>query len=263
MKVSTLKPGMLVSVKTTIRGGVKYTRTDIEPEHAVGEGRSAEWNTKRDVADAEEFERAIKIRSAARALITAICSPSSFGLLCPQDREQELSDAVIAAVDMVREFNSESRASKVEIFSIAGRIAQDDIQAARAIASEIRDLMRDMESGIKRADPEAIRKAANAAKQLKGMLSADVADKVSGAIEQARKAAREIVKRIGNAGEVAADVVAEINVSLIKSAQFAFLDLDEDNEVEPMQAVSSAVEFDDAPAYAIAASPVEQSAIEF
>lgn len=263
MKVSTLKPGLLVSVKTTIRGGVDYVKTDIEADHTVGDGRVAVWETKRKVTNAEEFELATQVRSQARQLIVNVCSQSSFGLLCPQDNEAELNEAVAAAVSLAREFNVTARYSRIEVFSIAGRIAQDDVQAARAIASEVRDLMRDMESGIQNADAEKIRKAANSAKLMLGMLSSETSGKVSDAIEQARKAAREIVKRIGKAGETVAVVVADLEIERIKSAQFAFLDLDDDIEVEPMQDIATAVEFEEAEMYAVAASPVEQAAIEF
>lgn len=263
MQVSTLKPGLLVSVKTTIRGGVQYVRTDIEPEHQVGDGRRASWQTERAITDAEEFDAAIKVRSEARATITRVCCPSSFGLLCPEDKEQELTDAIATARQLVSEFNATARCSKVEVFSIAGRIAQDDLQAARAIASEVRDLMRDMEEGIKRADVEAIRKAATAAKAMQGMLSASVADRVGEAITQARSAARELVKRVGKAGELAADVVAELNINRIESARFAFLDLDDTSEeVESVQYVAPAVEFEEVEEVALAAAPAAPIALE-
>ena len=228
MKTQVLKPGLLVSLKTSIRGGVNYQRTEIDPEHTDADGaRIATWQTTREIADPLEFERATEARSRARSIVTAVCCPSSFGLLCPFNREAELAEAIAAARVITDAHNTTARQSHIEVCVLAGRIAQDDAEAVRAINSELRDLMDGMTAGIKAADSEAIREAANKARALGGMLTENVAGKVTDAIAQARRAAREIVKRVEKAGESAADVVKELNNDKIASARFAFLDLDD------------------------------------
>jgi cell division septum initiation protein DivIVA len=256
MRTSVLKPGLLVSLKTTIKGGVNYQRVTLEPEHQVGDGTRARWETKREIENAAEFEQATVTRSKARSLISAQCCASSFGLLCPISKEQQLMDAIAEARETADRFNA-GAASRVEVYVMVGRIAQDDAEAARAIAAEVRELMSAMQAGIASASPETIREAANKARALGAMLSPDVAGKVSEAIEQARRAAREIVRRIETAGEDAATVVAQLNVSKIEAARFCVLDLDDDGApIETSSAPARSVDL--SPAYeprAIAAAP--------
>lgn len=233
MKQSTLKPGLLVSLKTTVRGGVTYTRREIEPDHTTPEGaRIAQWETRRDIPDAVDFEMATKARSKARSAVTAVCCASSFGLLCPVAEESKLDAAVAEARRIAGEHNKSATKTRVEVFVLVGRVADSDVEAARAIGAEIRELLEAMQAGIKAADPEAIREAANKARGLGSMLSADVAGQVSAAIVEARSAAREIVKRVQNGAEEAAQVVQDLSVRKIEAARFSFLDLDEGERVE-------------------------------
>jgi len=228
MKTAVLKPGLLVALSTRINGAVNYARREIEPDHDDGEGgREARWETYRHIPDAKEFEAATVARSKARSLIVSACCGSSFGLLCPTANEGKLNDALEEARKVTDAFNDKAATARVEVYVLVGRIAHDEVEAARAIGAEVRDLLETMQAGIKAADPETIREAANKARELEAMLSEDVAGKVSEAIKQARTAARAIVSRIQKSGESAATVIAGLSVAKIDAARFAFLDLDE------------------------------------
>ena len=235
LQFSIIRPGFLVSLKTTVRGGVSYSRRDIAAPVATDGAPAAAadpaaevsaWETVRAIADAAEHRRAIETRGRCRTLIVRHCAQSSFGLLCPEANEPALSAAIREAQNLADEFNRGARFSRVEVFTLAGRIADNDVQAARAISSEVRELVAAMESGIKAADPAAIREAADKARNLAGMLDPDVGAKVSDAIKAARTAAREIVKRAGKAGETAADVVASLQLESLQRARFAVLDFE-------------------------------------
>lgn len=263
MKTSVLKPGLLVSLKTTTRGGVNYKRLDLEPDHANEEGaRVARWETQREIPDPVEFEAAGVARGKARSLVTSVCCVSSFGLLCPSEREGELSLAVEAARDVARQHNEGATLTQVQVFVIVGRVAQDDAEAARAIAGEVRELLDAMRAGIAAADPAAIREAANKARALGAMLSEEVSGKVESAIEEARKAARKIVRGIEKDGLSAAEVVAFCNVRAIESARFAFLDLDA-GEVSTETPASRTLDVEPGPAAPIAAAAGSAYALEF
>lgn len=228
MKTQVLKPGLLVALHTTVKGGVSYRRIEVEAEHRDEAGALvAKWETERTVPDPEEYERGIIARGAARSAIARVCCASSFGLLCPIANEADLQAGIEAARKIAEDFNATATGSRLEVFCIAGRIAVDDVEAARAIAAEVRELIESMREGIKAADPEAIREAANKARNLGAMLTPEVAGQVSAAIIEARTAARAIVKRVSKAGERAADVVRELSTRALDSARFAFLDLDE------------------------------------
>jgi hypothetical protein len=58
------------------------------------------------------------------------------------------------------------------------------------------------------------------------MLTPEAQAKVTGAVEQARKAARDLVRRVEKSGELAATVIAECATDALEAARFAFLDLD-------------------------------------
>lgn len=254
MRTTTLRPGLLVSLKTSVRGGVVYKRQDLDAEQAKAEATTQDaavsrWETTRIIEDPQEHELAAKVRAKCRSTITGVCVQSDFGLLCPPAREEALAAAITEARMLAMAFNQEAKRSEVQVYVITGRVAEDDTEAARAIGSEIRELLEQMEQGIKNAQPEAIREAASRAKNLGAMLSEDVGKRVKAAVEQAREAAKEITKRVEKAGEVAATVVESIKLDAIQTARFAFLDLDTpEAQVERIEHVAPAVDIEVAPA---------------
>jgi hypothetical protein len=293
MKTTIMKPGILVSLKTELHGGVVYERRDLdskEPttietarerykalrdaapdreafemafrsvcapkspsdlnpvqliaaaEKAAGlpQADVTRWETTRVVEDPGEHDRAVKARGKARSLIAAHCTPTSFGLLCPLEKEGELDAAIREARGVVDAFNEGAQRSHVGVYVLKGRIAETDEEATRAIASEVRGLLDAMEKGIRNVNAKAVREAASKAKAMGAMLDESKQIAVSRAIETARKAAREIVKRVDKGGEDASVVLEEIATKPIESARFAFLDLDGEAEPsgEAMPAVS-------------------------
>jgi hypothetical protein len=226
---STIRPGLLVSVKSTVAGGVTYQRIDLETDKPVEDGQDiSRWETRRLIEDKAEHERAVKARSKALAEIRKVCSATSFGLLCPVAQEGALDVAIAAARGMVEAYNETAKHTRVGVYVLKGRVASDDAEAARAITQEIAGLVTAMDAGIKAFDPAAIREAANRARELSSMLSEEKSAKIDAAIEQARKAARMIVKRIETEGEDRAIVMADIQRGQIESARIAFLDLSDD-----------------------------------
>jgi len=240
VKASTIRPGLLVSLKTSIKGGVSYRKTPLEVEQVEGvvpteeekRAEKARWETERTITDAVEHEAAVKARSKARAAITGVCTASAFGLLCPAERQADLDKAIAEARKIADDFNSTAQISRVTVYVIAGRVAGDDVEAVRAISSEVRDLLSDMEDGVRRLNVEDIRKAANSAKEVGAMLSDDMKAKVEVAVEAARSAARKIVK----AGETAATEINSKLIWQIQAARTQFLDLDEVKEVQAPEA---------------------------
>jgi hypothetical protein len=269
MRVTLIRPGLLVSLKSTVRGGVSYQKRTLEADHTEGDGntRVARWETTRQIEDAVEHEAAVTARRKARQAIIRICCQTSLGLLCPESDETELSDAIGEAQRIADEHNKEARFTRVDVFVLTGRIADNDEQAARAIGSEVRDLIAAMEAGVRAADPEAIRDAANRARAMAGMLSRDVQKKVSDAIAEVRAVAKEIVRRVETAGDVAAEVVDGLKLEALQSARFAVLDLT--GETETLEQVRSEIasraidlEAQESSKEPVSAPAVEQRAIE-
>ncbi len=233
---TAIRPGLLIALHSSVIGGVFYEREELG-----GDARRKEWKTTRIVSEPEEREAATKARSKALAEIRAICATSAFGLLCPEDKESELDAAIVRAQEIRAAHNAGAKVTRVEIYALKGRIASTDEEAARAIGSEVAEMIAAMNSGIDKLDPKAIREAATKAKDLAAMLAPDVAEKVGGAIEQARRAARQITARIEKGGELAAIVLADIQRGAIERARMAFLDLSGDAPApasDPLPAVN-------------------------
>ena len=230
-ETTTLIPGLLVGLKTTLEGNVEYHTVDTAPDESVVPSAEmntgtqvavAAWNTTRVTKDTVEFEAAKKVRSKARALITGVCASSNFGLLCPERNIDELRSAVADARSLVAAFNATSRVTKVTCSCIFGRIASNDVEAAQEINAELRDLIEAMRRGCEQLDPAKIREAAGKARDIGVMLTPAMQERVDAAIKLARTEARRLVK----SGESAAVAVDRAVVDQLAFARSAFLDLD-------------------------------------
>jgi hypothetical protein len=218
-----IKPGILVALSTSVNGGVQYARRDIDSDGA----KYRKWETEKFVEDPEENARATKARSTARAEVARVCFQTAFGLLCPEDREKYLDDAIENGRRICDDFNSTAKYGRVAMYVLKGRIAASDAEAARAIGNEVASLLREMERSIDKLDPKAIRAAAAAARQMAAMIDPKQERVVRDAIEAARKAASTILRRVEKEGATAAEVLAELDRSAIAKARFAFIDASE------------------------------------
>ena len=241
INTSTLRPGLLVSLKTSIRGNVQYVRRDVKVEKKLlknGE-EHAKWETERTIANKAEHELACQTRSQCRMAIVRPCAQSAFGLLCPEALADELEAGIKESNKLVAEFNATAELTRLSVYVITGKIAQDDVEAVKAINSEVRDLLQTMEEGLKNLDAKAVREAAGKAKQIGSMLSTEAETKVRIAIDAARASAKSIAK----AGEQASLVVDTIAIKKIAQQRTAFLDLGEAQEIaSPRAAKSRAVD---------------------
>src|SRR5262245_52984938 len=220
---STLRPGFLVSVKTSVTGNVRYRTFELEQDHITVEGeRRARWETERVITDPEEHERAVKARSLARSAVQTVCAHSAFGLLCPEANQDKLAAAVAKARDIADAFNATAGVTRVSVNVLVGKIAPDDVEAVKAINSEIRDLVDTMSEGLASLDVQKVRDAANKARSISSMLDANAGERVAKAIEVARRAARDIVK----AGEEGAVAIDEVAIKRLSEARLSFLDID-------------------------------------
>lgn len=241
MDMTTLRPGLLVSVKTSITGNVKYITKDLEVDHLTPEGEKlARWETERTIKDPAEHERATAARSLARSKVQSVCAQSAFGLLCPEVLQDKLDAAVTEARAITDAFNSTATLTRLNFYVIAGRISPDDVEAVRAINSEVTELMARMAEGLSNLDVKTVRDATNRAKSLGSMLSDDAKGRVQGAIDIARKAARDIV----TAGETGAAEIDRAAIARISEARTAFLDLDEQAPIGEVKHVATALDFE-------------------
>jgi hypothetical protein len=234
---STLRPGLLVSLKTSCRGNVRYDRVDLQNDRSDGH-ELTKWETTRTISDTAEYERAKKAQSKASNLVRSVCTASAFGLLCPEAQAWKLEDAILQARAVVDEFNKSAQLTRVHVYVIAGKVASDDVEAVKAINSEVRDLIETMREGVANMDVGVIRTAANKAREIGNMLTPEAQVRIQFAIDAARSAAKNIVK----AGEGAALEVDRTAIRRIMEQRTAFLDLSEATEISAPQAQARAID---------------------
>jgi len=220
--IQTLRPGLLVSLKTSVSGNAKYIPNDRTVRIDEQGQEITEIETTRVIADPEEFKRAGEARGRARSIINSVCVGSNFGLLCPEGDKDKLDAALADARAVVDAFNATATVTHVSVYAMIGRVASDDVEAVRSINSEVSDLLGKMEQGLRNLDVKAIRQAANDAKEIGQMLSPDAAVRVQKAVEAVRSSARQIVK----AGETAACEIDLNALRTVTNARTAFLDVD-------------------------------------
>lgn len=233
-----IEPGLLVSLNTSVRGNTRYFKEVLEYPHltAVGEERSKHETTK-IITDPDEQKAADKVRDKCRSLIKSVCSQSEFGLLCPEEREDELIEVIEQARELANEFNAAAVYTHVKVSIFWGMVAQDDVRATREIAAEIRDLLQDMQSGLAELDVKKVRAICDKATQMGQMLSTDSKTNVDIAVRAARASCKRIVK----AGEAVVKEIDRNTIRTIGMARTSFLDLDDDGEFEiAVPAVSNA-----------------------
>lgn len=224
---SPLRPGWLVGLATNVRGNVQLEKEVIEAEHIARNGAAVSvTQTKRIVHDPEEHKRANQARMKARAIICSVCAKCSFGLICPESEMDKLRVALKEAKRVVAAFNRTARMTRVEVHTVYGKVAQDDVTAVKAIKSELRSLIGEMMQGVKNCDVQKIRKAANDTRSVALTLSPQAAEAAKSALNAARSAARKVVA----AGENAAVEIDREALRLLSTARTAFLDTDEEGE---------------------------------
>lgn len=237
----TLQPGLLVALSTSVRGNTRYFTTTIEGTHLTENGEQrASWQTERVVADPEEYAAASKVQSQARNLIVKVCIWTAFGLLCPEDRVEELIAAMNEARALADAFNADAKLTRVQVNTFYARIARDDEEAARAITAEVRSLMEDMRTGLEKLDVKAVRNAANRARETGQILSEEAQGRLQVAIDAARAAARKIVK----AGETVGLEIDRQAIAQIDMARTSFLDIEEAAPIEVGAAFDRAIDFE-------------------
>lgn len=222
--IRTLRPSWLVSLHTSMEGGFSYERTLIEAEHIDEDGAARErWDTLRIIENPEEHKLAKSARRRVRTIIASVCSESRFGLLCPEDRKDDLDAKLVEAQQVADDYNKDAKLTTLSVDVILGHVEQDDVRAVKAIKSELRGLIDDMQGGLKALDVKGAREAASKAKGLGQMLSSEVRAQVEEIVAETRKEASRFVK----AGETAALKADFEVIAKIDAARTAFLDLDD------------------------------------
>ena len=241
IQATTLRPGLLVSLKTSVTGNVSYAKETLEREKRTADGSlKARWQTERTITDPEEYEAAQKARSAAGVIVRRVCASSAFGLLCPESQADDLEEAIRAARKIAEDFNATAKLTRLSVYVITGRIAADDVEAVRAINNEVRELIDAMTTGVQNVDVKVVRDAANRARALGQMLQPEAQARIQIAIDAARNCARRMVQ----AGEQAAQEIDKRTLRSLAESRMAFIDMDDEKPVVAERATGRSVDLE-------------------
>lgn len=246
LESTTIRPGVLVSLKTQLKGGVSYKTTEETVEReGVAEHKS--WRTDRHVEDVRELKAATEVRNKAGNMIRNACIRTPFGLLCPLSEKDQLIRRIREARAVTEEHNKDARFTRVDVYVLMGDIASNDREAAKALLSDVRSTIEQMQGGITEVDVQKIREAAKRAKELGRMLTDQQSSIVGGAVKAAREAARLLLKRVENGSETAEAVLKEVNLGPINNVRFLHLDIDDEVVENPTIQVEEAALIKDSP----------------
>ena len=120
--VSTLRPGLLVSINTSIKGNVKYNKINGETVIRDDGSEYTDWETERTVRDPKEQKLATEVRSKARNFVVSVCIPTEHGLLCPTDKRDQLDEAFDKARALCEEFNAKAQVTRLKFNALTGLI---------------------------------------------------------------------------------------------------------------------------------------------
>jgi vacuolar-type H+-ATPase subunit H len=189
------------------------------------------WETDKFVYDPNETERAQQTANRARYLVTRHCVKTEMQqLLCPNDRRDELREAIVEARELVADFNSSASFTEIQIDVWVGEIVDNGVDAAQQIFASQQSFLAEMIEGLKEMDPKKVRAAINKSRDLGQMMSGQANEMV----REATRAAEAARQRIISAGEnaiVALDLEA---IAKIGSVRNSFLDFDYGSSVVEM-----------------------------
>jgi hypothetical protein len=223
-----IQAGLALDLTVRVTGGIEYKRRTIKSEWREGGAKVEEWETEKITRNPEEHAKAVKVRADVRNSITRLCARTPIGdlLLVPPDQEDKIRIALDAASAMIDAHNSKATHHYVVLGCVPSRLVPDDRWTLRSISGEIMATLGMMEAGIAGANVERIREASDSACKILPMLTPAASKAIGLAIEEARRAAREITRRIIKGNEDPIDVIPEIQErsSAIDAAKVTFLD---------------------------------------
>lgn len=245
MNTQVMRPGILVALKTNVNGGMSYSRNIVESSE---DDKVMKWETTRYMDDPEERKLAGETAGKASRLISKLCVRTTFGLLCPTEREAELDEAVTEMRAVVGAWNETARYSFIHCSAIKGRIADNDEEAIRAIVQEARELLDRMDKGLDESDVKLIRDAANKAKKLSEMMVPGTGDQIDDALAAARRAARAIVKQAESTNQRVAAAIVSAEREAFDAARVRFIETS-DEVIDSLPSVdlqrAASIELDD------------------
>ncbi len=225
-----VRPGLLVTLSTKIRGGVIRGREVLEHRTKQDGADYERAETEREILKPEEYAEAKSVARRARTLIEGACAWTAFGLICPTESEELLDQRIAEAQVLCDAYNEISTHSRVRFATMRGAIAEDAKEAIETVTEELKDLLFDLDAALKDGDLKEVRDLNRRTREMGKMLEqeSEAKGQLDKAIKASRALARAIVKKVEKGGEeleaVLSDEKVAANLRPIAVARFAFGD---------------------------------------
>lgn len=195
---AVVKPGLLVVIKSSVRGGAEYDRREMSTDDVdpAGAEQVRAWATVQRVFDPDELAGAKAVRGRAVGWLWARVAQTPYGLVVTDDRVHAFDAALAKARAAVDAFNGGARHVRVTLRVLKTRLLLEEAAAAFEEAAEeaVEELdARDFKTA---EDVEEIRKVADRAADFAAVLRGDLAERVLAKIREARAAATAAAKEV-------------------------------------------------------------------
>ncbi len=164
--VQTIKPGILIAGKASIKGGIHYKR-DYEEPIFEEDSLIREWHTQQLVDDEKEHASAKKLQNKIASMINRICAHTPIGPICRNERKDELV-GVLAEIRAQRDtFNNKAKTCQITTHHALFEVQSDNQTAVAAIADQVAEMADKVNSALTVQDLKALRQTPK--RWLKGM----------------------------------------------------------------------------------------------
>lgn len=222
--------GWLVIDDLHERGCTSYRQHDRE-EELKGRRLEGEWRTEKEVIDVDEQAEVSTTARRIRATIRKLGYQTLAGTFVPEEKGDELNDAIRDADVAIRQYNADANYTRIDGRFLVFRIEPSDVRAAGSILGQVRDTLEEVKRAVDAADPKAIRRALGSVRRIDTMLADEQSEQLQAAFDDARRAARQLTKAAKEQDDELKELASEVEA--VDTARILFAEVEK--QVNKMQ----------------------------
>ena len=222
--IITMKPALMVSSSIARVGGMRQSK---ENEHVELDGAHEvkRWTAIRDVTDRNDLKAADAVASECRRMLRQVCVGTAFGLVCPMDRKQELTEIIGQIRARLTEANKTLNTCHLTSMFVTGTIVSDDKEAAEALTAQLGGFLGGLSAALEACDVKKIRQTLASMKGIETLLPPIQSAAINKAMAAARKAAAFIRHEVEKKDRSITAVRMELDLSELDVARAMFVEV--------------------------------------
>jgi hypothetical protein len=214
------KPGYIVNVEITAKGGTSYQRTDLREEE-IDKRLEAEFNTVKRVDNVDIHKESQAITNAAYYALEKFCTQTPIGYFADDKQLSDLKDSMVEVRESAEIFNrlarqvGSARRVTVEIFPL--KLLLDTEGAAIRLARSVRERLVEARTALYNGDRKGYEVMGNRLRNLDRLATGIQADAVRLALESLKEQKGELLKLLREGGDIAQSG-AKLNLEAVDAA---------------------------------------------